>query len=78
MSKSHSQQLRISKTVEGLSIVAISYYAVGLIAYMLKSLIAEGWLNISFSVASGISVPIVVIAVALYLVRLRRHWLIED
>jgi len=36
MDKRHDQQLKISQTVEGLSIVAITYYAVGLVSHLLK------------------------------------------
>jgi uncharacterized membrane-anchored protein len=36
-------QLRLQETVEGLSVIAISYYAVGLIGYSLKGVHALGW-----------------------------------
>ena len=51
-------QLRLQKTVEGLSVVAISYYAVSLVSYLLYPLagnysITEGFLT------SIITVPVV-------------------
>lgn len=36
-------QLRLQETVEGLSVIAISYYMVGLLGYGLKGLKAAGW-----------------------------------
>ena len=51
-------QLRLQKTVEGLSVVAISYYAVSLVSYLLYPLagnysVTEGFLT------SIITVPVV-------------------
>ncbi|NNU79585.1 DUF3422 domain-containing protein [Halovulum dunhuangense] len=51
-------QLRLQETVEGLSVVAISYYAVNLAANLLKPLgdemgLSEGWLY------AGLTVPVV-------------------
>ena len=52
-------QLRLQETVEGLSVIAIGYYGVGLIGYALKGLEAGG-LPIDASLAMGIAVPLVV------------------
>ena len=41
MDERAAQQLKLQKTVEGLSVVAISYYAVSLAVYLLSPL-AEG------------------------------------
>ncbi len=62
-------QLRLQQTVEGLSVVAISYYLIGLIAYPIKAI--DG---INHEVAIGIAVPIVILTVALFVNRMRRHF----
>ena len=61
-------QLRLQQTVEGLSVVAISYYLVALIAYLLHAVP-----NLDHELAIAAAVPMVLIAVALGLRRLRRH-----
>ncbi|MBK1700743.1 DUF3422 family protein [Thiococcus pfennigii] len=52
-------QLRLQETVEGLSVIAISYYGVGLIGYVLKALEAKG-LPVDASIDLGLAVPVVV------------------
>ncbi len=56
-------QLRMQQTVEGLSIAAISYYALGLVMYGLKAAKASG-LGINTDIATGIAIPVVIAAVA--------------
>lgn len=70
----HRQQLLISQTVEGLSIVAISYYSVGLLSYVFKAMDSQGWLPFSLNVSLMISVPVVIGIVGSSLRRLRKHW----
>jgi uncharacterized membrane-anchored protein len=65
-------QLRLQQTVEGLSVVAISYYAVGLVGYAAKALKDE--LPVSPEVVTGLAVLPVLVAVALFVRRLRRHF----
>lgn len=61
-------QLRLQQTVEGLSVVAISYYLVALIGYVL------GVVHIvPHDVAMAVTVPIVIACVALGLRWARRH-----
>jgi uncharacterized membrane-anchored protein len=55
-------QLRLQQTVEGLSIAAIVYYIVGLLAYLLKALKAGG-ANINVDVLIGVSIPILLAVV---------------
>ena len=62
-------QLRLQRTVEGLSVVAISYYAVGLLSYLVKPLAEQVGLNTTMTQA--LLVPVVVIGVWLGLRRLR-------
>ena len=65
-------QLRLQQTVEGLSVAAISYYLVGLVAYLSKGLQAWG-MPVSTPVVVGLSVPVVVIAVWSGLRRVHRR-----
>ncbi len=74
------QQLRLQQTVEGLSIAAVSYYVVGLIAYLLKGIDTPlqalfGYAYIS-AVLTALSVPVVV-AVMWYVVRRIRRTPLE-
>lgn len=63
-------QLRLQRTVEGLSTVAISYYAVNLVAYLLEP--AAHALHISHGVLLAALVPVVVLAVWLMVRRIRK------
>ena len=65
-------QLRMQQTVEGLSIAAISYYALGLVVYALKAAKASG-LSINIDIATGLAIPVVVGAVAYFTSRIRRQ-----
>lgn len=65
-------QLRLQQTVEGLSVVAISYYALGLVGYAAKAL--KDKLPWSPDVITGLAVLPVLVAVALFVRRLRRHF----
>ena len=69
MSRRAEQQLRLQQTVEGLSVVAISYYVVGLIGYAAKAMKAGGY-AVNPDIVVGVSVPIVVGAIAFGLRRL--------
>jgi uncharacterized membrane-anchored protein len=68
-------QLRLQQTVEGLSIAAISYYVVGLVSFLLKGLKDRGLLPVSTDVATALSVPAVVLAMAFVIRRIRRKHL---
>lgn len=74
MNRRHRQQLLISETVKGLSVVAISYYGVGLLTYMIKALKRMGILPLSETLVTALAVPVVVGLVWLFIRRLRRHW----
>ncbi|NEX16016.1 MAG: DUF3422 domain-containing protein [Halochromatium sp.] len=65
-------QLRLQETVEGLSVVAIGYYGVGLIGYLLKGFEASGW-PLNATLAIGIAVPLVVGTAWLGLRRAKRR-----
>ena len=52
-------QLRLQETVEGLSVAAISYYVLGIIAYGAKALNETG-VAVNPDIAVGIAIPIVI------------------
>lgn len=65
-------QLRLQQTVEGLSVVAISYYAFSLLLYPLKA-VEHVWPRFDPVIASGFIAPAVVIGVWFALSRIRRR-----
>jgi uncharacterized membrane-anchored protein len=69
-------QLRLQQTVEGLSVVAISYYLLGLVGYLAKAAkTVPAWeaLHLQPDMVVGLSVVPVVLAVTMFMRRLRRH-----
>jgi uncharacterized membrane-anchored protein len=65
-------QLRLQETVEGLSVAAIAYYAVGLLKVLiegLKRVVPE----IDPALTVGLAAPLVLLLVWLFLRRVRRH-----
>ena len=71
MDKRAHLQLRLQETVEGLSIVVLSYYLLGMTVYGLKAIKATG-INFDIEIATGFAIPVVVAAVFLSIRRLRR------
>ena len=55
-------QLRMQETVEGLSVVVLSYYLLGILGYGLKALQAAGQ-DINVELLTGIAIPVVVLSV---------------
>lgn len=74
MEKTFNLQLRLQRLVEGLSVIAASYYLVGLIAFVLKGA-AEfpNWNSIEFLLA--ILTPIVILSIFGLLALMRRQYL---
>jgi uncharacterized membrane-anchored protein len=68
-----AQQLRLQQAVEGISVVAISYYLAGLVGYTGKALKASG-MRIDTDLVTGISVPILALVVWVGLNRLRKRF----
>jgi uncharacterized membrane-anchored protein len=67
-------QLRLQQTVEGLSVAAISYYVVGLAAYVIKGLKEGALITIDPGLATAAFVPVAVLSVAFVVRRIRgRH-----
>lgn len=77
MDRSARMQLRLQHLVEGLSTVAISYYALGLIAYPFKAMEKE-WPIFSATLTLGLAAPILAIAVHFMMGRLRHRLISVD
>jgi len=52
-------QLRLQQTVEGLSVVVLSYYLLGITGYGLKALKAAG-IAVNVELATGLAIPIII------------------
>lgn len=57
-----AQQLRLQQAVEGLSVVAISYYSIGLVSYAGKALKSAG-VPLNPDLLTGVMIPVLVAAV---------------
>lgn len=66
-----AQQLRLQQAVEGLSVVAVYYYLVGLISYAVKALKAAG-LNLNADLTIGAALLVLAVVVWLALKRLQK------
>jgi len=71
ISKTGRSQYRLQQTVEGLSIIAISYYALALIGYIIEGFAPE--LPIGKGPLLALAAPIVLVVVWIAISRLRRH-----
>jgi uncharacterized membrane-anchored protein len=67
-----AQQLRLQQAVEGLSVVAISYYSIGLVNYVGKAMKSAG-LPVNPDVATGAMIPVMLAVVWLGLRRMHRQ-----
>ena len=72
MDRRADMQLRLQNTVEGLSVVAISYYAVNLASYMALPVLEP--MGLPRGVALALLVPVVVLGVWAMVRRIRRHF----
>jgi len=72
MNRRSDLQLRLQQTVEGLSVVAISYYAIGLVGYVVKSVHAEYPAIKPEIVTGALAIPVVLL-VWFFISRLRRR-----
>ncbi|MEM9222266.1 MAG: DUF3422 domain-containing protein [Pseudomonadota bacterium] len=75
MNERQHRQLILSEAVESLSVIAMSYYLLGIIRYPVKSLIEMGWINASETLVLGILAPFVAVSVFGTLRLLRRRYL---
>jgi uncharacterized membrane-anchored protein len=74
MNRRAQLQLRLQETVEGLSVIAIGYYGVGLVSYLLKGLEGHG-LPIEAAYATGLAAPLVVLVAWLGIRRMKARLL---
>lgn len=74
MDRRQRQQVLIQQAVEGLSVVAISYYGVSLLAYLLRGLDEAGVLPVPYALAVGVAVPLVLALVFGILRLFRSRW----
>ncbi len=71
MNRRAKMQLRLQQTVEGLSVVAITYYLASIVGYLAKGLDAAG-IPVDPYLATGISIPLIALVVAVGVGRIRR------
>ena len=72
MNRRQDLQLKLQSTVEGLSIAAITYYIIGLVAYLAKGLEKVGW-PYSPESSAALAIPCVVVGVWWFLRRLHKQ-----
>ncbi|MDX2234019.1 MAG: DUF3422 domain-containing protein [Hyphomonadaceae bacterium] len=72
MDRRAQQQLRLQQTVEGLSVAAIAYYALGLLKFVIEAM-AEVFPGINPILATGLAAPLVIFGVWHVLKRIRAH-----
>ena len=66
-------QLLLQESVEGLSVVAITYYSTGVLGYVARAADKLGMLPVPPEMALGMSLPLIAIGVYAGLNRLKRH-----
>ena len=71
LSKRAKQQVLLQQSVEGLSVVAISYYMTGLLGYVGKAVKAAGF-YVNPDVLTGVALPVIVFGVWLGLRRMHK------
>jgi uncharacterized membrane-anchored protein len=71
-------QLRLQETVEGLSIVAITSYVVSLIGSITEAVNTAESINVNTSLVTGLSIPFVLIIVAIGVRRIHKKILTDD
>lgn len=72
MNRRAKMQFRLQRTVEGLSVAAITYYGAGLVGYLAKAAGALG-LHVQPELAAGVAVPVIALVVWRALRRLHRE-----
>lgn len=73
MNRRAAQSLAIQRTVEGLSVVAISYYAVSLLKYLLEGMVKAHLIEVNPSVAAAALLPFLVVVLWFSLHRMTRR-----
>jgi uncharacterized membrane-anchored protein len=70
-------QLRLQQTVEGLSVVAISYYLIGIAGYVFTG-VKSVWHDLDVELATAATAPLALFFVWFTLRRMRRHMLADE
>ena len=65
-------QLRLQQTVEGLSVVAITYYSMGLLRLMVEPIPIERYLHLTDSAVVAIATPIIFLSTLMVVRRIRK------
>ena len=76
ISRRTEMQLRLQSVVEGLSVIAITYYLVGLVSMVLSGRSIPLWTELPGARAAGVA--LMAIVVSLYIRRRKRKLLQED
>jgi uncharacterized membrane-anchored protein len=77
MNRRAKLQLRLQETVEGLSVVAITYYGSQIVHYLAKAA-SKFWPAVSPELATGVAIPLIAVLVALGLRRMRKKLAAEE
>tara|TARA_B100000749_G_scaffold113342_1_gene86610 strand:+ start:55 stop:1380 length:1326 start_codon:yes stop_codon:yes gene_type:complete len=77
MESSFNLQLRLQNLVEALSVIAASYYAVALIAYMAKGVDAFGQEDHVVEIVVALAAPLVILTIFLLVSRIRHRFIQE-
>lgn len=72
MDKRSEIQLRLQQTVEGLSVIAMTYYSMSLIELLLKPVVMENYLPISQGMALALITPVVFFGAIFLTLRIRK------
>ncbi len=72
MDKRSEIQLRLQQTVEGLSVIAMTYYSMSLIELLLKPVVMENYLPISQGMALAVITPVVFLGAIFLTLRIRK------
>lgn len=72
MNRRSHLQLRLQQTVEGLSVVAISYYVLALMGFAFDASSALG-VPVNKDIASGIAMPLIIGSIYFAMHRIRKH-----
>jgi len=73
MDRRSGLQLRLQKTVEGLSVIAMTYYSISIIKLLIQPLPIQDYLPISHGTLLALATPVVFAAAVMVTVRIRRR-----
>jgi uncharacterized membrane-anchored protein len=76
MNRRAQMQLKLQQTVEGLSLVVLTYYSVGIIQYLAKGAREMG-VAVPIDLITAVAVPIIAIALLLALRQARKRFSVD-